>query len=419
MIVWDCLFMSGASAFRETNRPFVIRALLCALLGVLVLNAATHLDFRHPFIGYGFGGVFLLHVTADRSPKRIAMLGIVGALLTACVVSRSYQDVATLMAQVMGAFGLASLLLLSCVVFWNGRERESVAYRALLPAIMLTVFVLGAQSILNTASFLNRETLDFYAFAFDGSLGFEPSFVLGRFVNSKPWLLPIAKVSYEGIPLAMAALYAGFTRRRNRPIWEIIELLFVSTIVACAFLSIFPVCGPRYAFAQDFPDKEVPYAAFRQLALVKAPVPLVYPRNGVPSMHLTWALLIWLNTRSLPRLARWAALTFVVATVFDTLASGEHYLFDLVVALPFTLWVQACMARTASIRDRRRWLPAACGCMMFLAWLAIGRFGLPLMMISSAMSWLLIAASSTVSIVWAMKLPAMIPEMQEGFLRFQ
>jgi hypothetical protein len=397
----------------QTGLPLVIRAPLCALLGVLVLSAGTRLDFRQPFIGYGFGGAFLLCTVAERKPKRLALLGILGALLTAWVVWGRYQDLTTLLVQVMGGFGLTSLLLLSWAVIWNGRRREPDAYRALLPAIALAFLVLGAQYSLNMASYLHDKTLDLYAFAFDGSLGFEPSFALGRFLNSKPWLFPFMKVSYEGILLAMAALYAGFMQRRDWPIWELIEVLFASAMVGYAFFSIFPVCGPRYAFGRDFPDMVVPYASFHQVMLAKVPVSWLFPRNGVPSLHMTWALLIWLNTRSLSQWARLAGLALVLATAFDTLASGEHYLFDLIVALPFTLWMQAWMARTVSIRDRRRWLPAVCGCILFVAWLVIGRFEFHVMMISPAVPWLLVAASSTVSIVWALHLPAMIPEMLE------
>lgn len=202
--------MLSASTTRETRLPLVVRAPLCALLGVLVLAAGTRLDFRQPFIGYGFGGAFLLYVAAEGSSKRRALLGAVGALLAAWVVWGRYQDLATLLVQVMGAFGLASLLLLSCTVLWNGRDREPAAYRALLPAAALAFLVLGAQYSLNMASYLHAKTLDLYAFAFDGSLGFEPSFVLGRFLNSNRWLVPFLQVTYEGILLAMAALYAGF-----------------------------------------------------------------------------------------------------------------------------------------------------------------------------------------------------------------
>lgn len=403
--------MSNADATRETGLPFVVRAPLCFLLGVLVMEAGARLDFRQPFIGYGIGGAFLLYVAAGLNSRRMAMLGAVGTLLTGWVVLGRYHDMATLLVQVIGAFGLASLLLLSCMVLWNGRGREAVAYRALLPAVALTFLVLAAKYSFHLPSVLHPTTLDAYAFGFDGSFG-EPSFVLGRFLDSHPWLFQFVKVSYEGILLAMAALYAAYMGRRNKPVWEIIEVLFASAMVGYIFYSIFPVCGPRYAFGRDFPGLDLPYAAFQRLRLAWVPVSPAFARNGVPSLHLTWALLIWLNTRSLSRWGRLAAMALVLATAFDTLASGEHYLFDLVVALPFTLWMQAWMTRTVSIRDRRRWLPAVCGCTLFLGWLAIGRFGIRLMMAAPALPWVLVLVSSAISIAWAMRLPPMIPEMQ-------
>ena len=396
---------------REAGLPFVVRVALCAVLAVLVLTACTYLDFRQPFIGYGFGGAFLFFIATGSSRKRMAALAAAGVLLSAWVVWGRYQDPATMLVQVIGAFGLASLLILACTVLWNGANREPAAHRALLPAMALTFMVLAAKYSLNMASLLHGKTLDAYAFAFDGAYG-EPSFILGRVVDSNSWLFPFVKITYEGILLAMAAFYAGFMRRRSKPIWEIIELLFASAMIGYAFFSIFPVCGPRYAFGRDFPGLVVPFAAFHQWRLTKIPVPPMFPRNGVPSLHMTWALLIWLNTRSVSRWARFAALAFALATAFDTLASGEHYLFDLVVALPFTLSMQALMIRTVSIRARQRWLPIVCGSLLFLFWLVIGRFGIQIVMTNRALSWFLLASSSTVSIAWALKLPPMIPEMQ-------
>jgi len=253
--------------------------------------------------------------------------------------------------------------------------------------------------------------LDLYAYAFDGTLGFQPSFVLGKLLNNNPWLFPAVKVSYEGIVLAMAALYAGFMARREKPLWELIELLFGPAMVGYLFFSVFPVCGPHYAFAVDFPNAYLPYPMLHRLALESIPVLPAFPRNAVPSLHLTWALLIWLNTRGLPRWARLAAAALALATVFDTLATGEHYLFDLIVSLPFTLWMQACMVRTVKFGARERWLPALAGCAMFLTWLVIGRFGFHWMVVSRYLVWSLVAASSGVSVAWAVRLPAMIPEM--------
>jgi len=403
--------MSAENTALRSALHTVLRVLVCVLLAAIAGEAILHLDFKQPFIGYGLGGAFLLFLAARPGLARVAWVTGIGGIGVVTTVWGHYQGIPTLLVQVMGPLGLASLVVMSCAVLWRGRELEPAAYRALLPGAVLTFLTLGAQYSLNMASLIHSKTLDLFAYAFDGALGFQPSFVLGRFLNTNPWLFPAVKVSYEGIVLAMAALYAGFMTRREKPLWELIELLFAPAMVGYLFFSVFPVCGPHYAFAVDFPNAYLPYRMLHRLALESIPVLPAFPRNAVPSLHLTWALLIWRNTRGLPRWGRAAAATLAFATVFDTLATGEHYLFDLIVSLPFTLWMQACMVRTVKFSDRKRWLPALVGFAMFLTWLMIGRFGFHWMLVSRYLIWTLAAASSAVSLVWAMKLPAMIPEM--------
>ncbi|MGA8153473.1 MAG: phosphatase PAP2 family protein [Terriglobales bacterium] len=391
--------------------PAGLRLAGVVLLLALSVAAVFHLDFRQPFIGYGLGGAFLLFLAAKLGRRRVAMVSGLGAAIAAGVVWGRFEGVPTLLVQAMGSLGMASLLWLGCVVLWKGRDREPAAYRALLPGAVLTFLILGAVYSLNMASLLHAKTYDLYAYVFDGALGFQPSFLAGRVLKGNPWLFPLVKLSYEGIVLAMAALYAAFMSRRERPVWEIIELLFAPAMVGYMFFSVFPVCGPHYAFALDFPNAYLPYGVLHRLALERIPVLPAFPRNGVPSLHMTWALLIWLNTRGLPRWMRVTAAALALATVFDTLATGEHYLFDLVVALPFALWMQACLARTVSFRNYERWRPAVAGCAMFLTWLVIGRFGAHWMLASRVLVWSLVSASSTLSLWWMTRLPAMIPEM--------
>ena len=384
-----------------------------AFLLALTAEAAFHLDFGQPFIGYGLGGAFLLFLAARPGGRRITMVAALGAAVTVIVTRARFAGVPTLMVQAMGALGLASLLWLSGTVLWRGRENEPAAYRALLPGAVLTFLILGAAYSLNMASMLHAKTYDLYAYVFDGALGFQPSFLAGRVLKENPRLFPLVKLSYEGIVLAMAALYAAFMSRREKPVWEIIELLFAPAMVGYAFFSVFPVCGPHYAFPLDYPTAYLPYGILHRLALEPIPVLPAFPRNGVPSLHMTWALLIWLNTRGLPRWMRWSAAILALATVFDTLATGEHYLFDLVVALPFTLWMQACLVRSVGFRNPQRWRPAAVGCAVFVAWLVIGRFGLRWMLVSPLLGWSLVLTSSGLSLGWMTRLPALIPEMQK------
>jgi len=388
----------------------VVAKIFASLLLVTLAVMATRLDFRQPFIGYGLGGTFLLFLATRPSPRRKAIVGALAIGAAGLLLGRHLGDITTLLVQGMGFLGLASLLALSCAVLWNGRAQEPAAYRALLPGVVLTFLILAAVHSLNMASLLHAKTFDLYAYAFDGSLGFQPSFLLGSVLSKNPWLFPAVKVTYEGIVLAMAATYAAFMTRQEKPVWEVIEFLFAPAMIGYLFFSVFPVCGPHYAFAQDFPHTCLPYTTLHHLLLEGVPVSRAFPRNGVPSLHLAWALMIWFNTRGLPRAVRITAGALVLATVFDTLATGEHYLFDLIVTLPFTLWMQASLLRRVSFRKRQRWLPAITGCAIFLSWLAIGRFGIPWMLTSRFVPWSLAILSSALSLRWAMRLPAIVPQ---------
>jgi hypothetical protein len=394
-----------------TAVPIAIRTAVIACLVVLADVAALHLDFRQPFVGYGIGGACLL-LLAARPGWRQVVIVIAAAAMICFFVVRRVEDAATLVIQLTGSLGLATLLFLFCKAVWEPREARSKTFRILLPTCVLTFMIFGSVYSLNMASYLHAKTFDLYTFVFDGSLGFQPSFVCGRELAANSWLFPPVRLTYEGIVLAMAAFYAAFMARREKPIWELIELLFAAAMVGYLFFSVFPVCGPRYGFPASFPGADFPYARLESLNLQRVPVDWLIPRNGVPSLHFTWALLIWWNTRSLPRWGRLTATAFVLATAFDTMATGEHYLFDLLAALPFALCMQASMVRTVAFRNRERWLPVLCGGAMFLGWLILCRFGLSLLLLTPLLPWSLALASSAISIVWAFRLPALIPEME-------
>ena len=65
------------------------------------------------------------------------------------------------------------------------------------------------------------------------------------------------------------------------------------------------------------------------------------PRNAMPSVHVAATLLVFWNSIGWPKWARAITAVFLLLTVLATLGFGEHYLVDLVVAVPFCLAVQA------------------------------------------------------------------------------
>src|SRR5208283_3383923 len=97
---------------------------------------------------------------------------------------------------------------------------------------------------------------------------------------------------------------------------------------------------------------------------------------------------------------------FLGATIFSTLALGEHYLVDLVVALPFTLVFQAAWTVSIPFAQSVRRGPLIVGAMLTLAWFLFLRYGLRLFLISPVISWGLILLTVTWCLILERRLSA-------------
>jgi hypothetical protein len=143
---------------------------------------------------------------------------------------------------------------------------------------------------------------------------------------------------------------------------------------AYALYNILPATGPCYIFGAAFPDR-LPTAAQAglQMTVVGAAA-----RNAIPSMHLACALLILWTCRPLGPWVRGGAAVFLILTVLATLGFGEHYVVDLVAAVPYALALEAI--------SMRRWRAIVAGMGLTLAWIAALRFS-PTLFHSVAFTW--------------------------------
>jgi hypothetical protein len=180
--------------------------------------------------------------------------------------------------------------------------------------------------------------------------------------------------------------------RPDRPAVSLLAGLIVSMAIGVIGYHFLPIAGPRY-LNNGFP-LAVPGADL--IPLEALPLPPV-PRNGMPSMHFAWAVLLWLTARQLGN--RWLygffsilfALTFVA-----TMATGEHYLIDLVAAIPVAVTTVAIVAGTVPWSDPARKRAALGGLAIWLAWIVALRFAVPVFEAIPGLSWIAIAAT-----VWA------------------
>jgi hypothetical protein len=185
-----------------------------------------------------------------------------------------------------------------------------------------------------------------------------PAFWVSRLILPTR-LYPVLVVVYEVMPAVLLLVYAPHLLWRGTP--ERVLAGFALNFGAgyCLYL-LLPACGPMYAFP-GFPRVVPPIGELQVLAIRANP-------NCMPSIHASTALLaLWFCWRW--PIVRAAALLNLGLTLLATLATGEHYLIDLVVAVPYTAFVYAAANRR--IHAAAAWLA------LVLTWIGGLRFGLP------------------------------------------
>jgi len=267
----------------------------------------------------------------------------------------------------------------------------------LLPSLVLVLFIFAAGNVLRFSGGLNPKTDDAWLYAFDGSLGFQPSFFLGRIMFNSIVLTRSALLTYLSLPFAMAVVCAWQVPLAARKIsWHMLTVLSLAGVAGWLLYNVVPGTGPLYAFGRDFPWNALPYKHLSTFPLDKMSIPTGIPRNAMPSLHMGWVVLLFWNSRGLPRALRAALLLYVCLTVVATLGGGQHYLVDLVASLPFVLAVQS--AAPYNVSDRSRRITAmVIGLGFTIAWLLLVRFGVSWALKSPVIPWTFILATTSIT----------------------
>jgi hypothetical protein len=173
--------------------------------------------------------------------------------------------------------------------------------------------------------------MDNYIFGMDGLLGFQPSFWAGQLLRAHGSLHLLAALAYNILPGVYVGVFALYLLQRPMRDAGRVALAFALNIFAALpIYLLFPVYGPRAAF-HSFPVLPQEHVPMRLVATIGTP-------NAIPSVHFSSALLIlWFLWRW--RSGRIFGVLFLALTILATLGSGEHYVFDLVVAIPYAAMV--------------------------------------------------------------------------------
>jgi hypothetical protein len=277
----------------------------------------------------------------------------------------------------ISSLGIATIIVLGAKAIASTDHLKPFLLAAFCPLLVVFTSVTLAIAIP-----FQPVVYDLYLYRFDTSLGFQPSFALGRLFLAAPALRILAFAVYASLPFALVLLFliteCGTSFRRR----SAIKAVLLGGVIGFAFYQLCPSVGPIYVFAQRFPHQPP----------AQMPVSITrvgdFPRNAMPSLHVMWALLLWWNLRSLPRL-RHAAIIYLWITILATMGFGEHYAIDVIVAVPVAILMQAW-----AVGDRRIAFAAAG---LALTWIGYLRFLLASFVLSAPFGWLPVGASIALS----------------------
>jgi len=94
----------------------------------------------------------------------------------------------------------------------------------------------------------------------------------------------------------------------------------------------------------------------------------------------------------------------LVLTVLATLGFGEHYVIDLVVAVPLVVGAAAWSTKIVPFQSPERMTPLLGGGLLTSLWIALLRYGVPLFEQRPWLSWSLILISVALPLFWEARL---------------
>jgi hypothetical protein len=367
---------------------------LSLVWAALVIAGAALTHFDEPYLPFAIAGAIAFFLRAAPSRWEVYSWLVISALFVKVIHLPQIPFWLLRMASSFALLGFGALLLLGLRAIWSEREARENALVLLTPALVLILFIFSTAGVLRFSGALSPETDDAWLYAFDGSLGFQPSFLVGRIMYDSVVLTRSALSAYLSLPFAMAVVCAWKIPLSARRIsWHMLTVLLAAGVVGWLLYNVVPGTGPTYAFGRDFPWKSISYKDLSTFAPAKMSIPVTIPRNAMPSLHVGWVILLWWNSRGFPSLLRVALLLYVCLTIVATLGLGQHYLVDLVVSLPFALAVQSATSYLLPVKLRR--IPALIAGIGFTAaWLLIIRFGVSWALKSPAIPWTLILATA-------------------------
>jgi PAP2 superfamily len=213
---------------------------------------------------------------------------------------------------------------------------------------------------LGQTSHLFTTVFDPQVIALDATLGAQPSFLVAGIFVRVPYLHSVCGAIYQAIFIPIALIAGLEAHQRRRTGIGMLPTFLVVAAIGYGCYALMPVIGPDAWFGSAFPY---------DIGLSQGPM----PRNAMPSLHNAWVILAFLLSRGMGAPIRVTCGAWMIGTAIATLGFGEHYLLDIVVAMPFALLIRALCQSELPWSAMERRFSLLLGAFLVLAWAVVIR----------------------------------------------
>jgi hypothetical protein len=366
---------------------------LTLVISVLFVAGISHLG-ENPLFAGTLSGVMFMYICIRPQGSHITISMLLGggvALAYKCLgggfnplAFMHLDNSGTLVAVVeglndIGAFcGTGALLVMSFDMVWTGSRRYSVILgdSLLVPIFSFTMmFVAGLTMVRSHLSY------DFLLYNYDVALGLTPGSFVSALFRELPAIRDISYLVYIGLLFFPMVCHGLLLRNNKRTKVHLVHAYIMVAVLGPVLYMICPAMGPSYAFKQQFPDSMPAMAAAKTFMATGV-------FNAVPSLHMTWALLVFIAAWELGYATVAPASLFVIFTGLATVGFGEHYMIDLIVAIPLAVSVTGLY--------RSFYKLSGVGLGLVVAWLMYLRSGL---LLSNHVNWMFVISTVTMSVL--------------------
>jgi PAP2 superfamily len=359
--------LMDSSGLGHRRALFVVLA--CSFVIVLIHaqwfgGPPVDISFLSAFASFGYASIgcqYVLSAGSRRSSVTLLSMGIACGAALAAVLQAGPMWMAKGGLIAAGAVGILAYTrdALRAVSPTTRTERLAALRDALIVplAVVQVPFFLWANARLNPV-------FDARVYGFEHRLGVPLAHLAMQSYSLAEPFSALASGCYLALPIGLSviALKQPSSGSMTRLLWA------VTLAGACGFMlyAVCPVVGPVQAFSPPYPMR---FPALASTGLQPVRILARVPRNGMPSLHTVWALLIVFNTRSQSRRWRATFITFAVLTVWAALGRYQHWFMDLVVAVPLAVCIQVTVVANRTTGSVWRWMASAACAATVVGWL--------------------------------------------------